>query len=320
MEKIYKKIRKFASNRNIILTLLFTALLVSILVYVFVINPYKHPIGFGVYAVNSTLLPQFKTYYANATSNDILIDDAYSPVLRGYLKYWNVPEVFGRMVLDNNYSTLISTRTDGYEGNIGLAREYNFGKNDYVGLDDENWNYTPIYEQLNQSFYVQQSCTAVHNAGYKFAYTPELDGNTGSQIAEINWSCVDFFDMQEQALSNNTAQLARNVSYLLSLSKGKNRNLTVFVQLDMNANETNMKKDISALSGIPGVNGVILQYICDPGICNTSTLTSLVNYTQEQKANPESINLEAYAVFAIIVAAIIVVLLIFGKKKSRLSS
>jgi len=241
-----------------------------------------HSLGFSIYTNTSTLLPLFKTYYANATGADALMDDAYSPVARAYFNYWSTPQVFGRIMLANNYSELTSTSLSPYINDAALAAAYNFSGNDYMGYDSEDWVLTPTAEQNAQAQYTQEACNYVHNAGYKFAFTPEIDVPGWGQFAQINWTCVDFLDLQEQFLSTDPASMANNVTQLITIAKDANPNLVVFVQLDIagdsiSATQAEIESGILLLSQIPGVNGVILQDLCATSSCN-STLTDLVNY------------------------------------------
>ena len=88
-----------------------------------------------------------------------------------------------------------------------MQRRCNFTKNDYLGYDAEDWALTPKAEQNNQANYTRLACNYVHAAGYKFAYTPEVDVPGWGQFARINWTCVDMLDLQEQFNSGNTNSL-----------------------------------------------------------------------------------------------------------------
>lgn len=241
-----------------------------------------HSLGFSIYANSSALLPSLQTYYANATSNDTLMDDVYSPTPRALLAYWNTPQVFPRLVLANNYSELTSSGFNLYMNNVALAQAFNFSGNDYVGYDSEDWSLTSQTEQQNQATYTQMACNYIHAAGYKFAFTPEIDVPGWGQFAQVNWTCVDFLDLQEQFLSNNPTAMVQNVTQHLAIAKVANPNLVVFVQLDMagdstSATQAQLQSDILALSQIPGINGVIIQDLCTSGSCNNE-LTTMINY------------------------------------------
>ncbi len=234
--------------------------------------PPTNTLGWSIYEQYSTLLPIYKQLYATATSSDLLIDDAWTPKGEVYVGYWDTPQVFPRMILANNISELESFT-------LPEAAQFNFASNDYVGYDAEKWSLTPLKEQNNQSRYTQLACEDVHDSGYKFAYTPEIDVNGWGQFAEINWTCVNLLDLQEQFMSSNTVGLVQNVTQMLAASKGINPNLSVFVQLNMSVGEDTTENDITALAGIQGVNGVIIQDLCKTQACN-STLVSLVGYIQ----------------------------------------
>ena len=214
--------------------------------------------------------------YSNAGSQDLLFDDAWEPQVLAYVGYWNGPQAFPRMILANNVSELAGST-------LGFARQFNLGPNDYVDYDPEDWALTPASEQKEIVQYTQQACSSVHVAGYKFAVSPEIDvpGWYGlTQFSQLNWSCVDFLDLQEQSNSGSTSTLIKNVTTLLALSKAKNPSLVVFVQLDQAAGSLSvLEADISAMSQISDVNGVIIQDLSTSQASN-STLETLVNYTK----------------------------------------
>ena len=180
------------------------------------------------------------------------------------------------MILANNVSWLTSQT-------LGEAKQFNFGSSDYIDYDSEDWSLTPASEQAGMVQYTQQACNDVHAAGYKFAFSPEIDvpGWYGlTQFSAINWTCVNFLDLQEQANSGSTSTLIKNVTTLLSESKAKNPNLVVFVQLDQAAGSVAvLESDILAMSQISGVDGVIIQDLSTSQSSN-STLETLVNYTK----------------------------------------
>ena len=178
------------------------------------------------------------------------------------------------MILANNFSELSGDMLD-------LAKQFNFGPSDYVAYDSEDWSLTPASEQQAMVQYTQQACNAVHAAGYLFAISPEVDvpGWYGlTQFSQLNWTCVDFLDLQEQSNSGSTSTLIKNVTTLLAQSKAKNPGLVVFVQLDQAAGSISvLEADILAMSQISGVNGVIIQDLSTSASSN-STLTTLVSY------------------------------------------
>ena len=133
----------------------------------------------------------------------MLIDDAWTPQGTAYIGYWNSIQAFPRMILANNVSFLASTT-------LGLAKQFNFGSSDYVAYDSEDWPLTPASEQAAMVQYTQQACNAVHAAGYLFAITPEVDvpGWYGlTQFSQLNWTCINFLDLQEQSNSGSTSTL-----------------------------------------------------------------------------------------------------------------
>ena len=237
-----------------------------------------HSLGFSIYE-NNTLLPLYKTYYANATGKDILIDDVYSNPERGYIEYYNQPQVFPRLIFTDNYTELTSQGFQLWDNNVALAKAFNFTGNDYITLDLEDWSSAPQTEQQNYAQYTQMACQYVHNAGYKFGFAPEIDIPGWGQFSQVNWSCIDFLDLQEQFLSNNTSALINNVTSMINSSKAQNPNLTVFVQLGMGAGQATMESDIKALSYVKGVDGVIIQDLSTSQQSN-NTLTTLVDYAQ----------------------------------------
>jgi hypothetical protein len=240
----------------------------------------SHSLGISIYTNLSTLLPEFKTAYSNASSSSLLIDDEYATPPRVYITYWNQPQVFSRIILANNYSELTSTVSSVYINDVPFAKTYNFSKTDYLAYDSEDWALTPIIEQENQANYTQMACNYVHAAGYKFGFTPEIDVPGWGQFAKINWTCIDFLDLQEQFETGSTTGLVKNVTQLITVAKGVNPNLIVFVQLDMAARSKSLlESDILAMSQIPGVNGIMIQDLCGTASCN-STLTSLIQYTK----------------------------------------
>lgn len=240
----------------------------------------QHSLGFSIYTGLSSLLPKFKIAYASSNSKNLLIDDNYKTPPRAYLSYWNKPQVFPRMVIATNYTELTSNRFSYNINNVQLAKAFNFTKNDYLGYDPEDWALTPAAEQNAQASYTQMACNYVHNAGYKFAYTPEIDVPGWGQFSQVNWNCVDLLDLQEQFNSGNTNSLIKNVTQMLAVSKAVNSNLVVFVQIKMGTvTQSTMESDIKALASVQGVNGVMIEDECSTSSCN-STLLTLVNYTK----------------------------------------
>ena len=244
-----------------------------------------HSLGFSI-LTNVSMVPTFKGFYSNATPPDVLLDDCWcnNPLLP-YLSYWNQPQPFSRMILANNISELNSYM-------LVLSKQYNFSSSDYVGYDSEDWALTPLSEQKSIVASTQVACDAVHSAGYLFAFTPEVDvpGWYGlTDFSQINWTCVNFLDLQEQSHSTDPKVLTQNVTELISMTTANNHNLTVFVQLDVagdssSASQSRLEQDISNLSQIQGVQGVILQDLCNSPSCN-AILEALVAYTDSFENN-----------------------------------
>ena len=249
----------------------------------------SHSLGFSVYTNVSTLLSTVKPYYAKANSGDLLIDDEFdgsNP--RAYLNYYSKAQTFSRLIMANNYSELTSLTLSPYVNDVALAKSYNFTSRDYIAYDIEDWSLTPLLEQNAEALYTQLACTFVHAAGYKFALTPEIDVPGWGQFSQISWGCVDLVDLQEQFLTGSTSALIRNVTQLISVAKGANPNLDVFVQLDMQAgSQALLESDILAMSMISGVNGVIIQDLCASSSCN-SELATLINYTTSINSSAQS--------------------------------
>jgi len=251
--------------------------------------------GFSIYTNLSTLLGQFKLYYPTANAADLLMDDAYNSPPRPYIGYYNHPQAFPRLILANNYSELTSTTSSPYVNDVALAKTYNFSSSDYIAYDSEDWSLTPASEQKSIVQYTQMSCNYVHAAGYKFAFTPEIDVPGWYSLtswSNFNWTCINFLDLQEQYLSSNPTAMAKNVTQLVAIAKGDNPNLVVFVQIDMagdsvSAPQAELESDILALSKVSGVNGVIIQDLCSSTSCNNE-LTTLIDYIGSVSANSGS--------------------------------
>ena len=221
------------NKRIISIAAIFVAIAIVIAAILILTQPKPHPLGLSIYTNESTLLPEYKILYSNANSNSLLIDEEYGMPPRVYFSYYNSPQVFPRIIFANNYSELISSNSSLYVNDLALAKRFNFSGSDYIGYDVENWSLTPVAEQDNMTKYTQLSCDYVHLEGYKFAFTPEIDIKGWGQFGDVNWTCVNLLDLQEQFLSSNPSALASNVTQMLAKSKAKNPNLTVFVQLDM---------------------------------------------------------------------------------------
>ena len=245
-----------------------------------------HSLFVSVYT-NASILSTYQTIFSVAKSGDVMSDDIYGSPPRIFLNYYNKPQVFSRLILANNLSELESSGFSPYENNVGLAKAYNFTSHDYMGYDSEDWSLTPTAEKAAIVASTQSACTYVHAAGYKFAFTPEIDvpgwyANTNWN--NFNWTCVDWLDLQEQFLSSNPAALAANVSAMIAVPKSKNPNLIVFVQIDegpdsTQATQAQLESDILYLSTIPGVNGVFIQDLSSASSYNTELIT-LVNYAR----------------------------------------
>lgn len=241
---------------------------------------------FAIYTTNSTLLTEYKAYFGNGWKG-ILIDDSYSPKYRAYVSYWNISQSFPRLLTADNYSQIISNSLiEGGASDLAWAKKFNFGPNDYFAYDAEGWSKTPIEEQENQSYWVTQVCNAVHAAGYKCGYTPQLGGWIGEgQWEKINWKVVDYVELQEQGRSGNTTSLVENVTHLVSIVRASNPNTVIFVDLNFTPTNglANILSDIAALSLINGVDGVQITYlpsgssgICPYWNCNTNNLNTTI--------------------------------------------
>jgi hypothetical protein len=249
---------------------------------------------FAIYTTNSTLIPEYKKYFGNGWKG-ILIDDAYSPVYRAYVKNWNYPQQFPRLLTADNYSQLVSTALNvGSGSDLAMAKVYNFGSNDYFAYDDEGWSKTPSWEQSDQQYWVTQFCNAVHSAGYKCGWTPQLGGWSGEgQWETINWSVVDYVELQEQGRTGSQSSLVQNVTHLAGIVRRGSQNTLIFVDLSMKYGVQNVTVDINALSQINGVDGVLITYlpsgpngICSASQCNTNNLNSSITTIVTTSANP----------------------------------
>lgn len=246
--------------------------------------------GFSIYTTSSTYLSLYKGYYSNAGSQDVVIDDSYNPNYRTYLQYWNHPQVFHRMIIGNNYTQMTSTSIDGFS-NIGLAREFNLSSNDYIVYDAEDSVKTPSWEQDDQTYWLNEICTAIHAAGYKCGWTPQLGGGPGAgQFESIGWANVDYLGLLEQGRSAETSQLVQNVTHLAVIARDGNPNIKIWVDLDISPNPIGtpatlqeLEADISALGAVKGIDGITL--VCEP-TCNTSEMTTLVNYIKSTPNTP----------------------------------
>jgi hypothetical protein len=211
-----------------------------------------------------------------------LIDDSYNPQYRAYVSYWGSPQSFPRLLTADNYSQVVSTLLGvGDASDLALAKQYNFGSNDYFAYDDEGWSKTPTWEQNDQAYWVTEFCNAVHDAGYKCGWTPQLGGWAGEgQWESINWGDVDYVELQEQGRSGDASSLVQNVTHLVNIARNGNPNIVIFVDLDMNYGVSDLTADIQALSQVPGITGIQITYLPGQGCngnCNANNLNTVIS-------------------------------------------
>lgn len=179
---------------------------------------------------------------------------------------------------------------------ISQAESLNFGPNDIIYYDAEDWDLTPGAEQESVAISVKKACDAIHKAGYKCGITPQLTDDIKAQMKAIDWDLVDVLVLQEQRFSRYplaTDRLKAEVNEIVSYAKADNSRLMVLVQLSMrqasncydyrynvlsktnaaittnnpscvvSSSQTmaNLKGTINELSKMPGVDGIMTTYM-----------------------------------------------------------
>jgi hypothetical protein len=151
---------------------------------------------------------------------------------------------------------IIAPSLDGLREAITRGSPYNVS---LIIYDIEDWNLTPQYEKRDPIRSITRGYNIVHSAGFQYGIAPDADYLL-KYYREIDWTKIDFLNMQLQKFSQNITQYSSFAKDIRSFVKAVNPDTKVFAQLSFRY--TNADETINIIRGLRGnVDGVIVVYL-----------------------------------------------------------
>jgi hypothetical protein len=140
---------------------------------------------------------------------------------------------------------------------IDLANRYS--NTDLIVYDIEEWSKTPKRERNNAVKSITKGADIVHDGGYKYGIAPSAEYLI-EHYRQINWSNIDFVDMQLQRFSEDPTTFSNYTRQIGSFIKEQNPDILLFVQLSFSRTDyTQTSAAIQSVKDI--VDGIFIAYI-----------------------------------------------------------
>lgn len=206
----------------------------------------KEPLLFGVFTfVNDTeSLNVMGRQYSNNLDNYVMHSVRSSP---GPLWLYDAFPFNRKMIIVQSLDNI----TDA----INIGQRYNL---DLIVYNIEIWERTPELERTNPSLSISKGAHLVHEAGYRYGIAPDAP-MLMDIFKKINWTEIDFLDMQLQRFSQNVTEYSSIAEEITSFVRSRNPNIEIFTQVSFRFTDANeMIKIVESVKDI--VDGFIIAY------------------------------------------------------------
>lgn len=197
---------------------------------------------------------------------------------------------------------------------FAIAKQYNFGPDDVIVYDIEDWPATPSEESADVVGSIDAVMKAIRDQGYKAGVTPDYNMIV-QNYKQIDWQNVDLLGMQIQRFTGDTERLVKWANEISEYVKSVNPNTEVFAQVtfrqasncyswnerpavDPNCNVDveqslgRLEHSISEVAKIKTVDGFIVSYLptdvtsiprtpCPPELCNPRNLDRILSHIED---------------------------------------
>jgi hypothetical protein len=217
----------------------------------------EEPLLFGVFtsANDTESMRVLKHQYLSNDRNHYVIQSTKS----------RPAELWLHDALPTNRKMIIIPSLDNITYASKIGQNYSL---DVIVYDIEKWENTPESERIAPLVSISKGARIVHEAGYRYGITPDAP-TLIDNYKKINWTEIDFLNMQLQRFSQNITEYSSIANEISSFVRSENPNIEVFTQLSFrSANARDMIKIIEGVKDI--VNGFIIVYVTRPDFCISS--------------------------------------------------
>jgi hypothetical protein len=207
----------------------------------------EEPLLFGVFtfANDTDSLDVMRYHYSSNNLNHYVIHSIRS-LSEGLWLYDTFPM---------HRKLIIVQSLDNITDAIKIGQDYELNM---ILYDIEQWERTPESERTNPSLSISKGAGIVHEAGYRYGIAPDAP-TLIDNYKKINWTDIDFLDMQLQRFSQDVTQYSRIAEEITTFVRSKNPNIEIFTQLSFRFTDANgMIKVIENVKDI--VDGFIIFY------------------------------------------------------------
>jgi hypothetical protein len=214
----------------------------------------EEPLLFGVFtfANDSESMSVMRQQYSNNDPNHYVIHSIRS--LPGQLWLYDALPTHRKMIIVQSLDNIT------YAMKIG--QHYDL---DVIAYDIEQWEKTPELERVDPLLSISKGAAIAHQAGYRYGIAPDAV-TLIDNYKKINWTEIDFLDMQLQRFSQNVTEYSNIAKELSAHIRSKNANIEIFSQLSFRFTDANdMIKVIESTKN--AVNGFIIFYDTGSHLC-----------------------------------------------------
>jgi hypothetical protein len=214
----------------------------------------EKPLLFGVFTFvnDSESLSVMRQQYSSSDSNHYVIHSIRS--LPGQLWLYDT--------LPANRKMIIVQSLDNITYAMKIGQHYDL---DVIVYNMEQWEKTPEFERVHLLFSIKKGAATAHEAGYRYGIAPDAV-TLLENYKKINWTEIDFLDMQLQRFSQNLTEYSNLAKEIGTFVRSKNANIEIFTQLSFRFTDANdMIKVIESVKDI--VNGFIIFYDTNAHLC-----------------------------------------------------
>jgi hypothetical protein len=229
----------------------------------------EEPLLFGVFtfANDSESMSVMRQQYSNNDPNHYVIHSIRS--VPGQLWLYDTLPTHRKMIIVQSLDNIT------YAMKIG--QHYDL---DVIAYDIEQWERTPELERVDPSLSISKGAAIAHQAGYRYGITPDAI-TLRDNYKKINWTEIDFLDMQLQRFSQNVTEYSNIAKEISTFVRSKNADIEIFTQLSFRFTDANdMIKVIERVKDI--VNGFIIFYDTSSHLCISTCSPHELNLVLER--------------------------------------
>lgn len=229
----------------------------------------EEPLLFGVFtfANDSESMSVMRQQYSNNDPNNYVIHSIRS--LPGQLWLYDTLPTHRKMIIVQSLDNITSA--------MKIGQHYDL---DVIAYDIEQWERTPELERVDPSLSISKGAAIAHQAGYRYGITPDAI-TLRDNYKKINWTEIDFLDMQLQRFSQNVTEYSNIAKEISTFVRSKNADIEIFTQLSFRFTDANdMIKVIESVKDI--VNGFIIFYDTSSHLCISTCSPHELNLVLER--------------------------------------